>query len=121
MLDPISELAQRILAANESNEPLGLYAIVDGYEYNISKESEEETWYIQVCPVGESYIYDGWWSDSEFEPLEDAVKEAIKGAMVLCDVSWGENQALFWEDIKDKPTLLKPAIGAAPNEHDKSI
>jgi len=55
-----------------------------GYSYNISKEDGDD-WYILVCPYEQSYLYEGWWRGSKLEPIENAIKEAIRGAMILED------------------------------------
>lgn len=57
-------------------------AEVNGYEFSLEKDGESEDWYIQVKPVGESFLYDGWWSDSEDKELAEAIAEAIEGSML---------------------------------------
>lgn len=80
----IEDLADKIIANNTSSEDLVLLSQVDGYEYRISREEGDfEDWYIQVNPVDECFLYDGWWSGSDEKTLREAVIEAIDGAGIL--------------------------------------
>ncbi|HHC7311894.1 TPA: hypothetical protein ACN30N_004824 [Vibrio campbellii] len=78
----IEGLAQKVIDNNESAYDEKLSAVVDGYEFNIEKDPEEDDWYIQVNQEGEGFLYDGWWSNSEDKSLKDAVIEAIKGSCI---------------------------------------
>lgn len=59
------------------------YANKDGYEFFFEKESEIEDWYIRVRPEGEGHLYDGWWPDSHWEYLSEAVEESLIGSGLL--------------------------------------
>ena len=79
----VKRLVSRILKKAETKTLHELYSVCDGYVYNIEREYAADVWYIQVWPEEESFSYDGYWRDSEGEPLENAIREAIEGAMVL--------------------------------------
>ncbi len=78
-------LVSRIIADADTNKDHEFYSVSGGYDYNITREGEDDSWYIQVNPSEHGFIYDGWWRDSEDESIENAIKEAIKWAMILID------------------------------------
>ncbi len=71
---------EEILKNNQAAHDDQLLSNVGGYEFSLIKDEECDCWYIRVCPEGESYLYDGWWSDSEDKSLEEAVIEALHGS-----------------------------------------
>ncbi len=84
----MERLVKKVIEANESayDREETLVAEVDGYEFNLSRDPDvDNDWYIQVNPVGESFLFDGWWNDSSDKPLAEAVREAIKGADIWQD------------------------------------
>ena len=80
---PVERLVSRIMANRNIQFDNSLYSECDGFEYLIERESDSDDWYIMVNPVEHGYIYDGWWKDSANASLRDAVKEAVRGAMIL--------------------------------------
>lgn len=54
-----------------------------GYSFKFDKAGDNESWYIQVNPEGQGFLYDGWWCDSEDKTLREAVAEAVDGAQLV--------------------------------------
>lgn len=54
-----------------------------GYEIEIGRDDGDDDWYIRVSPIGGSYLYDGWWRDSFDQSEMAAIREALRGAMIL--------------------------------------
>lgn len=52
-----------------------------GSEIVITRDKDNNNFYIQVFN-DQGYGYDGWWDDSEFSTIDDAIVEAIDGAML---------------------------------------
>jgi len=60
-----------------------------GYEFNLDQDLEQYdgAWHIQVSPVGESYLYDGFWRDSEDRKILAVIVEACRGAMIWDEIT----------------------------------
>lgn len=84
---PQAELENLVIRVIECCETKGDYALwgeCDGYEFELEKDVDcENNWYIQVRPIEQSLLYDGWWKNSSDMSLRDAVREAINGAGIL--------------------------------------
>lgn len=76
-------LVSRILVNRNIEWDNTLYSECDGYDYQIERDSNDDDWYIQVRPSDSGYVYDGWWRDSAHRTMEEAVREAIRGACIL--------------------------------------
>lgn len=66
---PLKRLVAGILAAATVNVENGFCSEYGGYEYDIERDDSDDTWYIQVSPFEQGFIYDGWWHDSEDKTL----------------------------------------------------
>lgn len=54
-------------------------------KHSIIIERDEDAnnwWYIQVISPKGTYLYDGWWQNSEDKTAKEALQEAKKGAML---------------------------------------
>lgn len=78
-----SELVMRIIEAAHVNLEHQLFSEYEGYEIELEREDEDDQWYIQVRPIEQGHLYDGWWRGSEGESKEAAVREALRGAQIL--------------------------------------
>lgn len=55
-----------------------------GHKIDISRDAENDDWYIIVeCIKTGTYGYDGWWRNSEFENIDAAIEEALKGSKLI--------------------------------------
>lgn len=81
----VDSLVSRVIDDAYAHTENQLFSQVDGYDYEIERETGNDSWYIMVRPIDEGYLYDGWWKNSENESIEAAVVEAIKGAGILSD------------------------------------
>lgn len=72
----VKEVIENNIAAYDDQ----LLSNVDGHIFSLAKDEECECWYIQVNPEGESFLYDGWWDESENKSIEEVVAEAIYGS-----------------------------------------
>jgi hypothetical protein len=79
----VQRLVSRILESATIKKQHSLFSECDGYEFNLDRDDEHDNWYIRVNPVEQGFLYDGWWRDSDGEPIEAALREAIHGAGVL--------------------------------------
>lgn len=61
----------------------GFYGQFKGHGIYIERDHPSVNWYIIVKAPDGCNAYDGWWLDSEGKPVDDAVKEALRGAMLL--------------------------------------
>lgn len=52
-----------------------------GHYIVITRDKSDEDWYITVSS-DEGYAYDGWWQDSAEATINQAIQEAIEGAML---------------------------------------
>jgi len=51
-----------------------------GYLLNLFVDEANGCWYIIVTALDGCYAYDGWWRDSEYKTVDEAILEAIRGA-----------------------------------------
>jgi hypothetical protein len=79
----IKALAQKFFDASNDMDSDGFSGELGGYEIELSREDESDSWYIQVRVSEGGHLYDGWWRGSELQPLETAMEEAIKGSGLL--------------------------------------
>ena len=52
------------------------------HDIGIERDTTNQLFYIIVTHPSGVYDYDGWWEDSEEMTIEEAVVEAIRGAMI---------------------------------------
>ncbi|MDH0342876.1 hypothetical protein [Chromobacterium haemolyticum] len=52
------------------------------HEINVSRDFDCDDWYIQVFAPCGRMAYDGWWEDSGDKCAEEAVLEAMAGALL---------------------------------------
>lgn len=52
------------------------------HEINVSCDFDGDDWYIQVWAPCGRMAYDGWWADSAGKCAEEAVLEALAGALL---------------------------------------
>ena len=76
----MGDLAKEVIKAAEEKSKTFLRSFYNGYEYYIERDEENNNWYIMIRPGEKSWLYDGWWNDSQDKTLEEAVAEGIKGA-----------------------------------------
>lgn len=79
----LERIVSRIIRAASTDTDDEFRSRYKGHEIELERDDESSNWYIQVWPTGKSYSYDGWWRDSAGEPKEAAIKEALRGAMLI--------------------------------------
>lgn len=52
------------------------------HEINVSRDFDGDDWYILVWDPCGRMAYDGWWADSASKCAEEAVIEALTGALL---------------------------------------
>lgn len=53
-----------------------------GYQVEVKREPPDLGYYIMVS--GDTgYLYDGWWTEGEWRPIDDAIYEALYGSQLL--------------------------------------
>ena len=55
-------------------------AMCKGYHLHLTRDSEDDNWYIQVTDRRGCKAYDGWWRDSAGRVPRDAISEALRGS-----------------------------------------
>ncbi|QGZ66296.1 hypothetical protein [Paraburkholderia acidisoli] len=63
------------------NEPNEFFGEWDSHQIWV-KRVDDERWYITVRDPSGCYTYDGYWDAEKYVPIEEAIKESIKGAML---------------------------------------
>ncbi len=53
-----------------------------GCDIHVWRDDPEDDWYIQVTPFGKSMLYDGAWHNSSDKAMDEAIVEALDGAML---------------------------------------
>ncbi|AYF87449.1 hypothetical protein D6Z43_09910 [Pseudomonas sp. DY-1] len=59
------------------------YGTINEHVIDISRESEDEDWYIVVTAPCGMRDYDGWWTDSADKTIEQALAEAVHGSCLF--------------------------------------
>lgn len=61
----------------------GIEARYAGHTLHINRRGADSRWYIVVLADSGERAYDGWWPDSEGEPINAAIREALYGACIV--------------------------------------
>lgn len=59
------------------------------HHIEIERDGHDDDWYIIVTAPCGMRDYDGWWTGSGDRPLDDAIEEALAGAMLIEEKSQG--------------------------------
>ena len=74
------KIVKKILGAARINEKDTFFSVYDGYVFDIARNSEDDDWYIRVKPEEGAFLYDGYYWNSEGDPIEIVIVEALKGS-----------------------------------------
>ncbi len=74
------------------------YGTINDHIINLSRESENEDWYIIVTAPCGMHDYDGWWQDSADKSIEDALAEAVRGSCLFDAPGDDEPEGIDSED-----------------------
>ena len=77
------ELSQAFFDASNDMDTDAYSGEYEGYGIELTREDESDNWYIQVAHPSGGLLYDGWWSNSDREPIGAAMQEAITGSELL--------------------------------------
>lgn len=74
----LQALQVEILAVDE----LEIGCLYRDHEILVSRDFDGDEWYIRVWAPSGRMAYDGWWEDSSNKCAEEAVLEALTGALL---------------------------------------